>query len=148
MPLYQVVNKALRAFPGVYVCVGFLTLYRYYLKWVHYKLHCCAVLFNFVLHQQEQREQSCLKVIDMSRTAGSGKRESHGWRGHTHSHSKRSDTGKMVNVFPSIFIFFVWDVRQYSCVLIFINLSLLHLFSSHSVSSLSSTEALIIFFYP
>lgn len=34
---------------------------------------CYSDKLNFVLHQQEQHEQTCLRVIDTSQTAGSGK---------------------------------------------------------------------------
>lgn len=47
---------------------------------------CDSDKVNFVLHQQEQHEQTCLRVIDTSQTAGSGKWESH-FQWHTDTHT-------------------------------------------------------------
>lgn len=86
-------NKHLEVFlmRNLFGSVGFpsVTLYCYYLIWAHYKLRVLKVfiewnftVLNFVVHHQEQHEQTCLKVIDMSQTAGSGKQE-RGYWGHT-----------------------------------------------------------------
>lgn len=47
---------------------------------------CYSDKVNFVLHQQEQHEQTRLRVIDTSQTAGSGKQESR-FQWHTDTHT-------------------------------------------------------------
>lgn len=85
------------------------------------------IVLNLVLHQQHV--QTCMKVIDMSQTAGSGKAIIEGTE--TLSHCKLSDAAMVMNLFPSIFhLLCLGHQTNLTSVLIFISIYLSPFFIS------------------